>query len=99
MSSFNRIDTQFARYDTGDLAAAAAGSCTTHRFPRTGDIVGQTQEIFFDRSGRKRALGPYVFGIHGSFWDQIRDLQFVQARVGCLRVLLVLEPAADRRQV
>ena len=98
-SSFNRIGTQFVRYDTGDLAVAAVGSCPTNQFPRVGAIVGRSQETFVDRSARRRSLGPYVFGIHGSFWDQIRDLQFVQDRPGLLRVRLVAPPGADKDQI
>jgi phenylacetate-CoA ligase len=97
-SSFNRIGTQFVRYDTGDLGVPPAGDCVGN-FPRIGTIVGRSQETFVDSWGRSRALGCYVFGIHGPFWDQIRDLQFVQDRAGFLRVLLVTPPAADRSQI
>jgi phenylacetate-CoA ligase len=95
-SSFNRIGTQFVRYDTGDLAIAPVGNCAADHFPRAGDIVGRSQESFVDSAGRRRALGPYVFGIHGPFWDQIRDLQVVQDRLGLLRVRLVAKPGADK---
>jgi phenylacetate-CoA ligase len=95
-SSFNRIGTQFVRYETGDLAVPPVGSCATNHFPRAGDIVGRSQETFIDSAGRRRALGPYVFGIHGPFWDQIRDLQVVQDQVGLLRVRLVVKPGADK---
>jgi phenylacetate-CoA ligase len=97
-SSFNQIGTQFVRYDTGDLAVPATGSCMNN-FLRTGAIAGRSQEIFIDGSGRSRALGPYVFGIHGSFWDHIRDLQFVQDRAGFLLVRVVTTPKADRHQI
>lgn len=98
-SSFNRIGTQFVRYDTGDLAVAAAGTCTNH-FLRVATIAGRSQETFVDSSGRRRALGPYVFGIHGPFWDQIRDLQVVQdSASGTLRVRLVVNPGTDRNQI
>jgi hypothetical protein len=40
-----------------------------------------------------------VFGIHGRFWDQIRDLQFIQDRAGGWRVRLVAVPGADRDQI
>jgi len=95
-SSFNRIGTQFVRYDTGDLATPPGGNCTTNHFPRVDAIVGRSQETFIDSAGRRRALGPYVFGIHGPFWDQIRDLQVIQDRVGVLRVQIVAKPGADR---
>jgi phenylacetate-coenzyme A ligase PaaK-like adenylate-forming protein len=95
-SSFNRIGTQFARYDTGDLALAPTGSCATNNFPRADAIVGRSQEIFVDSAGRRRALGPYVFGIHGPFWDHVQDLQVVQDQLGLLRVRLVAKPGADK---
>jgi phenylacetate-CoA ligase len=97
-SSFNRMGTQFVRYDTGDLAAPPVGGCTNN-FLRAGAIAGRSQEVFIDSSGRERALGPYVFGIHGPFWDHIRDLQFVQDRAGLLRVRLVTNSRADRDQI
>jgi hypothetical protein len=37
-----------------------------------------------------------VFGIHGPFWDQIRDLQVVQVRAGLLRFRVATKPEADR---
>jgi hypothetical protein len=36
-----------------------------------------------------------VFGIHGPFWDQIRDLQFFQDRPGVLGVRIVTKTGAD----
>jgi phenylacetate-CoA ligase len=100
-SSFNRLGTQFVRYDTGDLAVDAAGSCTSNNFPRASAIVGRAQETFVDISGRRRSLFGYAFGDldHGAFWDQIRDIQFVQDRAGCLRVRMVTNSNADREQI
>jgi phenylacetate-CoA ligase len=100
-SSFNRIGTQFVRYDTGDLAVAPAGSCPADRFPRASAIVGRSQETFLDNAGRRRSLYGYAFGDldHGSFWDQIRDIQFVQDGVGRLRLRLVTNPGADQDDI
>jgi phenylacetate-CoA ligase len=98
-SSFNRIGTQFVRYDTGDLATAAVRDCTADHFPRVDAIVGRSQETFIDNAGRKRALGPYIFGIHGSFWDHVRDLQFVLSGPGLLKVRVVPHPGADKNQI
>ena len=98
-SSFNRMGTQFVRYDTGDLAVAPTGTCAADHFPRAGAIVGRSQETFVDSEGRRRALGPYLFGIHGSFWDHVRDLQVVQDRPGLLRMRFVANPGADRDQI
>jgi phenylacetate-CoA ligase len=94
-SSFNRIGTQFVRYDTGDLAVAPTGTCAADHFLRAGAIVGRSQETFVDTEGRRRALGPYLFGIHGPFWDQITDLQVVQERPGDLLVRFVAHPRGD----
>lgn len=97
-SSFNKIGTQFIRYDTGDLAIAAEGSCAADNFPRVSAIVGRSQETFIDNTGRRRSLFGYAFGDldHGTFWDNIRDLQFVQAQPGKLLVRLVLNHGANR---
>lgn len=97
-TSFNLIGTHFVRYDTGDLGTPAVGECTNH-FPRAASITGRSQETFVDSSGRSRALGNYVFGIHGPFWDHIRDLQFVQDTDGLLRVRVVASPGADRGEI
>jgi phenylacetate-CoA ligase len=100
VSSFNRIGTQFVRYDTGDLAVAPTGSCTSNNFLRADAIVGRSQETFVDSLGRRRSLFGYVFGDEKSFlWDQIRDLQFVQEKPGLLRVRLVANPGADRVRI
>jgi phenylacetate-CoA ligase len=100
-TSFNRIGTQFVRYDTGDLATAAVGTCPSNNFTRAGSIVGRSQETFLDSSGRMRSLFDYVSADleHGPFWDQIRDLQFVQDRPGFLRVRLVTNSGADKGNI
>lgn len=97
-SSFNRTGTQFVRYDTGDLAEPPVRVCAD-KFPLVGNIVGRSQEKFVDGTGLRRALGPYIFGIHGPFWDGIKDLQFVQERAGQMRVCLVVDANADRSQI
>ena len=97
-SSFNSIGTQFVRYDTGDLAEPPKHACVD-RFPLVGDVVGRCQETFVDGRGSRRALAPYIFGIHGPFWDGIRDLQFVQERTGQMRVRLVVHTNTDRSQI
>jgi phenylacetate-CoA ligase len=96
-SSFNRIGTQFVRYDTGDLAVVPTGDCAADNFPRAGAIVGRSQETFIDSSGRRRSLFGYVFGDEKSLiWDQVRDIQVVQDRPGALRVRFVASPGADK---
>jgi phenylacetate-CoA ligase len=100
-SSYNRIGTQFSRYDTGDLAVVSTGSCDTNHFPRVSAIVGRSQETFIDDSGRRRSLFGYAFGDldHGTFWDLIRDIQFVQDKPGFLRVRVVPSLGADRDRI
>lgn len=99
-SSFNRIGTQFVRYDTGDLAIASTTHCTANEFRRVDAIVGRTQETFIDTEGRRRSLFGYIFGDEKSvLWDHIRDLQVVQDRPGRLRVRLVTVPGADVGQI
>jgi phenylacetate-CoA ligase len=100
-SSFNRIGTQFVRYDTEDLAVDSAADCAADNFPHASAIVGRSQETFVDSSGRRRSLYGYAFGDldHDAFYDQIRDIQFVQDMAGCLRVRIVTNPGADRGQI
>ena len=100
-SSFNHIGTQFVRYDTGDLALDPVGSCAADNFPRASAIVGRSQETFVDNSGRRRSLFGYAFGDldHDAFYDQIRDIQFVQDKAGFLRVRMVTNPGAERDQI
>lgn len=100
-SAFNRIGTQFVRYDTGDLAVDPVGNCTADNFPRVSAIVGRSQETFVDISGRRRSLFGYAFGDldHGTFYDQIRDIQFVQDKAGFLRVRIVTNPGAEKGQI
>jgi len=100
-SSFNRMGTQFVRYDTGDLAVDPAGTCASDNFPRASAILGRSQETFVDDSGRRRSLFGYAFGDldHGTFYDQIRDIQFVQDKAGFLRVRIVANPGAEKDEI
>lgn len=90
-SSFNRIGTQFVRYDTGDMATSISGKCLAMNYPRVGKILGRAAETFVDRYGRKRAVLAYVPGCEGGFWNGIRDMQFLQANAGQLKIKLVVE--------
>lgn len=101
VSSFNQLGTQFVRYDTGDLAVPAIGTCVADNFPRVGFVVGRSQETFVDSSGHRRSLFDYAFADldHGPFLDLIKDIQFVQERPGFLRVRIVANPGADRDQI
>ena len=97
-SSFNRIGTQFVRYETGDLAVDAVAECTRDNFLRASAILGRSQETFIDISGRRRSLFGYAFGDldHDAFYDHIRDIQFVQDQAGSLRLRIVTNPGGDR---
>jgi phenylacetate-CoA ligase len=101
VSSYNRLGTQFVRYDTGDLAVPDIGTCAADNFPRVGFVVGRSQETFVDSSGHRRSLFDYAFADldHGPFLDLIKDIQFVQERPGFLRVRIVANPGADRDQI
>ena len=100
-TSFNRLGTQFVRYDTGDLAVDAIAGCARDNFLRSSAIVGRSQETFVDSSGRRRSLFGYAFGDldHDAFYDQIRDIQFLQEKPGCLRVRIVTNPGAERDKI
>jgi len=100
-SSYNWIGTQFVRYDTGDLAVAAGRECAADNFPRAAAIVGRVQETFVDMSGRRRSLFDYAFSDldHDSFFDLIKDVQFVQKEPGALQVRVVPSPGADRAKI
>ena len=100
-SSFNRMGTQFVRYDTGDLAVDSDEICAADNFSRVSTIVGRSQETFVDNTGRRRSLFGYAFGDldHDAFYDQIRDIQFVQDRAGWLLVRIVTNPGADKDQI
>jgi phenylacetate-CoA ligase len=100
-SSFNQLGTQFVRYETGDLAVDAVGSCASDKFSRASAIVGRVQETFVDSSGRRRSLYGYAFGDldETAFYDHIRDIQFVQKQAGCLLVRIVTNPGADRDHI
>lgn len=99
-SSFNRLGTQFVRYDTGDLAVAPTRTCPANNFPRVDAIVGRSQETFIDNTGRRRSLFGYIFGDEKSvLWDQIRDLQVVQEAPGALRIRLVTVPGANKDEI
>jgi phenylacetate-CoA ligase len=97
-SSFNRMGTQFIRYDTEDLAVDPVGSCAADNFPRVSAIVGRSQETFVDSSGRRRSLFGYAFGDldKDAFYDQIRDIQFVQDEAGSVRLRIVTNPGAKK---
>lgn len=100
-TAFNRMGTQFVRYDTGDLAVDPVGTCPRDNFPRASAIVGRAQETFVDDTGRRRSLFGYAFGDldHDAFYDQIKDIQFVQDRPGFLRVRIVTNPGAEKNQI
>jgi len=88
-SSFNKFGTRFIRYDTEDLAVVDDGHCPVCDFPRVKQIIGREQEYFYDMKGLRHPFGPYLFGLHGDFWEIISDIQFIQRKYGELEVILV----------
>ena len=89
-TSYNKMGTRFEGYDTQDLAMPAASKCS-NQFPSVSSIVGREQEFFIDGTGQQYAFGPFLFGIHGSFWDCLENIQFKQDTAGEMAVVLVAE--------
>lgn len=95
VTSFNTVGTQFVRYDTGDIAIARNAACD-EPFLKVDAIEGRDQEYFVDAEGKRRAFGPYLFGIHDEFWDRISAIQFRQQESGWLDVIAVVKTATYR---
>ncbi len=91
-NSYNEIGTKFIRYDTGDKAVISDQSCQVDSFDTVNSIEGRSQEYFIDNEGLSRAFGPFLFGIHGVFWERISTVQFAQALSGVLSIRLRAEP-------
>jgi len=88
-TSFHNIGTNFVRYDTEDLVEIDNNECEKP-FKRVKEIVGRNEEYFIDRTGLKRAFGPFLFGIHNEFWTKIKNIQFVHNAEGSLSVEIIL---------
>ena len=78
------------RYDTGDLALLAEGSCSCgRRTQRLARIVGRSSDIIVTRGG-KRIHGEYfthlMYGVDG-----VRRFQFIQDGLDDYRLLLERE--------
>lgn len=91
-TSFNTFGTQFVRYDTSDIAVANGVACE-EPFMKVDAIEGREQEYFVDAEGRRRAFGPYLFGIHNEFWERISAIQFRQQEAGWLEVAAIAKDA------
>jgi phenylacetate-CoA ligase len=85
-NSFNRYGTIFKNYFTGDYAQRSNQLCESDNFYKIKSINGRIQEFIYDKELKKRAFGPYLFGIHNEFWDFIVSIQFVQKEKGKLEV-------------
>ncbi|MBN1355795.1 hypothetical protein JXA40_05935 [bacterium] len=94
-TSFNRIGTQFVRYDTGDLARPSSRTCT-RPFERVDAIEGRIQEYFVDRNGVNRSMVTFLFAIHNRFWDILREIQFIQRMPGRLTVRTILKDPEEQ---
>jgi phenylacetate-coenzyme A ligase PaaK-like adenylate-forming protein len=95
VTSFNIFGTQFVRYDTSDIAILSSRVCA-EPFMRVDSIEGREQEYFIDSDGKRRAFGPYLFGIHDDFWNRILAIQFLQQHPGQLDVKVVIRDNSDR---
>lgn len=85
-NSFNRYGTVFKKYFTGDFAQRSHKKCNQDNFFKLKSIQGRVQEFIYDRELKKRAFGPYLYGIHNEFWDFIVAIQFIQREMGKLEV-------------
>lgn len=83
-TSFRKLGTRFVRYRTEDLALVDKTYCAASAFTRVSAIIGRRQEYFIDRNGFRRTFNPFLFAIHGEFWDWINNIQFVQKDPGRL---------------
>ena len=94
-TSFNKIGTQFVRYDTGDLAVIDEKICETS-FLRIKSIIGRSVEYFFDKNGKKYSFGNFLFSIHDDFWEKIRSIQFIHEYMGKMLIKIVIK---DKNEV
>jgi phenylacetate-CoA ligase len=91
----------FIRYETGDLAVAAAGRCACGRgFPLLGEIEGRSVECFRTPSGREISpvvLGHYLFVYH-KYLEAVSQYQLVQESASEARLLIVPTQKWDKQQ-
>ncbi len=95
-NSFNAYGTIFRDYFTGDYAEKSTKPCETDNFFKLKRITGRVQEFVMDKDLKKRAFGPFLFGIHNEFWDFIVAIQFVQSEAGKLQVKYVKSDNFDQ---
>jgi phenylacetate-CoA ligase len=87
------------RYDIGDLATLAPGTCACGRgLPRLGRVFGRTSDILYAPDGRQISgisiLDTFVIHIPG-----IRQAQIVQQRIDHLRLRIVRDGGGDEEIV
>lgn len=83
------------RYEVGDLATLASGTCACSRgLPRLGRVFGRTSDILYAPDGRQISgisiLDTFVIHIPG-----IRQAQIVQDRVDHIRLRIVRDRGAE----
>jgi len=82
----------FIRYDTGDLATAAAGGCDCGRgLPLLGEIDGRSLECLRTPAGKEispTVLGHYLF-VYNRHLEAVRHYQLVQECAREARLLVV----------
>jgi len=99
-TSFNKIGTQFIRYDTQDFCTKSGmENCSDNNFITAKTIIGRGQDFFYDKEGNTNAFGPYLFGMHGVFWNCFDKIQFVQEKKGSMSVLIQNEKNEKLRYI
>lgn len=99
-TSYNKIGTRFQRFNTEDVCSGIDEiHCHNNKFISVKRIIGRQQEFFYDLEGIKTAFGPYIFGIHGNFWNYFDKIQLVQEQKGRLIVLIENEKGIKTRTI
>jgi len=82
------------RYRTMDLATAAEGTCTCGRqYPLLERVEGRLQEFIV--TGRGDLLSGITMNIDTDAFDNVKQFQFYQERVGEVILNIVKKPAFD----
>ncbi len=88
-TTFDIFTMPLIRYRTGDYAIYEGNRCSlcNHKGLVFSEIEGRSQETIINKAGESLSLGTFIFGIHEEFWSKISSIQFVQEKVGELKIL------------
>jgi len=87
-TGFNNLATPFIRYRTMDIGVLGARECSCGRnYPILKNIGGRLQEFIV--SGDNRLISMTAINMHNSLFDNIRQFQFYQDRIGEVDLNLV----------